>query len=125
MSLLSKIKACVVGQKAEDAAYTYLCKQGLTFITRNYRCYGGEIDLIFTEPSVLIFVEVRYRTASGFEIAADTVGYHKQRKLIKAAMHYMQYARASMPCRFDVLAMTKGTSEMFDIVWIKDAFQVS
>jgi putative endonuclease len=122
MSLLARIKARVLGKTAEDTAYTYLCKQGLTFVTRNYRCHGGEIDLIFTEPSVLVFVEVRCRTAH-VGVAVESVGYHKQHKLIKAAMHYMQYASISMPCRFDVIAMTPNASKAFDTVWIKDAFQ--
>lgn len=123
MSLLSRIKARLLGQTAEDAAYTYLCKQGLTFVTRNYRCYMGEIDLIFAEPSVLVFVEVRCRTASHVGVAAESVGYHKQHKLIRAALHYMQYASISKPCRFDVIAMTPGASKAFNTVWIKDAFQ--
>jgi len=52
------------GDKAEDLAYTFLLKQGLQLIERNYNTRAGEVDLIMhdrSDPDTLIFIEVRYR----------------------------------------------------------------
>ena len=49
------------GPATEAAAERWLKQQGLRFITRNYRCRQGEIDLVMEDTSELVFVEVRYR----------------------------------------------------------------
>ena len=49
----------LVGQQAEDSACAYLIKQGLQFVTRNFNCRLGEIDLIFKDGDELVFVEVK------------------------------------------------------------------
>jgi len=120
----TKTKAQTIGQMAEDQACQYLLQQGLQLITRNYRCRMGEIDLIVRDKNNLVFVEVRYRKPSGFGSGAESVGYHKQQKLIKAAMHYIQHKSVLLPCRFDVISMTPYSHKKPDIEWIKDAFQV-
>jgi putative endonuclease len=119
----TKTQAQIVGQMAEDKACDYLLKKGLKLVTRNYRCRLGEIDLIMIDKHNLVFVEVRYRKPSRFGDAAETVNYHKQQKLIKAATHYIQYKSVSMACRFDVISMMPRGEEL-DIEWIKDAFEV-
>ena len=35
-----------IGDEAESLACEYLSRRGLSLLTRNYRCRGGEIDLI-------------------------------------------------------------------------------
>jgi putative endonuclease len=120
----TQTKAQIIGQMAEDQACTYLRKQGLRFVTRNYRCRMGEIDLIFRDQTTLVFVEVRYRKSTCFGSAAETVGYRKQHKLIKAALHYIQHVKVFLPCRFDVIAMQPTDLKSFDIEWIRDAFCV-
>ena len=49
------------GDHAEQLACVFLQQQGLQLVTRNYRCRGGEIDLIMRDDDSLVFVEVRYR----------------------------------------------------------------
>jgi len=49
------------GDAAEALAAQFLRSRGLTIIERNYRCRGGEIDLIARDGSSLVFVEVRLR----------------------------------------------------------------
>lgn len=114
----------VIGQEAEDHACRYLLQQGLQLIRRNYRCRGGEIDLICQDQQVLVFVEVRYRQESRFGNAADSVTYTKQRKLIHAASHYLQYYPNRLPCRFDVVTITPQSKQGLETLWIRDAFQV-
>lgn len=110
----SKQKA---GDQAETQARRYLEKQGLKFLSSNYRCNCGEIDLIMQHDKTLVFVEVRYRADSRYGSAAETVDHRKQHKLIKTAQYYLQQHRRQVPCRFDVVALTAGT-----LSWIPDAF---
>ena len=50
-----------IGYKAEENALSFLVRQGLDVVERNFRCRFGEIDLIMRDGDVLVFVEVRKR----------------------------------------------------------------
>lgn len=105
----------IEGSRAEDAALAYLQEQGLTLVERNYLCKGGEIDLIMQDGSMLVFVEVRKRSHTIFGGAAASVTPAKQRRLIKAAQHFLQRYRMPPACRFDVIAMDGDTMQ-----WLKN-----
>ncbi|GAB3377467.1 hypothetical protein GCM10027317_20230 [Massilia agri] len=49
------------GRQWEQAALLYLKRRGLTMVEENFRCKGGEIDLIMRDGDTLVFVEVRQR----------------------------------------------------------------
>ncbi len=94
--------------------------QGLQPVTRNYRCRGGEIDLIMRQGETLVFVEVRYRADTRHGGAAGSVTRSKQRKIVLAAQHYFkQHAinEANQACRFDVIAFECDQPD-----WIQNAF---
>jgi putative endonuclease len=111
------------GQQAEQQACQYLQKHGLKLVQQNYRCPTGEIDLIMKDKDMLIFVEVRYRKHTQFGSGAETVNNQKQKKLISAALHYLQrHANSKQACRFDVVSMA-NESHTEDLQWIQDAFQ--
>lgn len=117
-----------IGQQAEDQACRYLLRQGLRLVKRNYGCKVGEIDLIMCDRRTLIFVEVRYRKTSRFASPAETVTWHKQQKLIRAAQHFLLInpSLADWPCRFDVVSLAAATqpAKNLDITWLKNAFQL-
>lgn len=114
-----------IGDKVESLAQQWLDQQGLKLVTRNYRCRGGEIDLVMMDAEQLVFVEVRYRKDNGYATAAASVDWRKQKKLIHAArfflMEHPDYQNRS--CRFDVLA-TESHSGHYgpQWSWIKNAF---
>jgi putative endonuclease len=112
-----------VGARAESAAFDHLIQQGLRPVARNFRCRGGEIDLIMLHDQCLVFVEVRYRTTSHFAQPGHTVDRHKQRKIIRtAAMFYARNrAYAGHIMRFDVIAIEGDDPPL--IHWIRDAFR--
>jgi putative endonuclease len=110
------------GQAGEDLACRYLEQQGLTLVARNYRCRLGELDLIMREREQLVFVEVRSRAHSRYGSAAETVTARKRERLRRAAAHYLQRQRYDLPCRFDVVAIDRSSSQPA-LTWIKDAFQ--
>jgi putative endonuclease len=108
------------GDAAEAIAERFLQAQGLTTIARNYRCRGGEIDLIMRDRDSVVFVEVRLRRSSAFGGAGASIGVAKQRRLILAAQHYLLTLNATPPCRFDAILM--NSLEMRDVEWIRNAF---
>lgn len=111
------------GRQAEDLAAHFLEKKKLRIIARNYRCRGGEIDLVCRDGKVLVFVEVRLRQSTAFGGAAASVTAIKQRRIILAAQHFlMTNALTNDDCRFDCILMN-GTSGN-DVEWLRDAFSL-
>lgn len=108
----------IEGAAGEEQALEYLKEQGLVLVERNFRCRGGEIDLILKQNGMLIFVEVRKRSHMHYGGAAASIDHHKQARLIGAAQTYLQRYRNLPPCRFDVIAIDGN-----DLHWIPDAFQ--
>lgn len=86
------------GARAEQRAEQWLTRRGLHLLVRNYRCRQGEIDLIMKDGNTLVFVEVRLRSRSEFGSAAASVGHAKQRRLVKAAAHFLAH-RPALACR--------------------------
>ena len=107
------------GQRAEENAYQYLRAQGLKLITRNYRCFSGEIDLIMQDNDYLVFVEVRSRNRTDYGTACESVTWKKQSKIIKTAMYFLQQKKEwhTLHLRFDIIGISANQIE-----WIKDAF---
>jgi putative endonuclease len=113
-----------IGDDAESLALAYLQRQGLVLVQRNYRLAGGphargaELDLILRErDGTLVFVEVRARAGASHGGALASVGSTKQRRIVRAAQHYLLRMPVLPPCRFDVVAFDGG-----QISWIKAAF---
>lgn len=114
-----------LGVRAEQYAFRYLCREGLTPVARNFRTRRGEIDLVMDDGGCLAFIEVRYRSGSRFVDALLTVDAHKQRKLTSAAAMFLarhpQYS--DQTCRFDVVGVDRDAQGRVTIDWMKDAFR--
>lgn len=108
----------ISGQIGEDDALAYLQQQGLTLVERNFRCKGGEIDLVMQNKDTLIFVEVRKRADKDHGGAAASVTPAKQKRLIIAAHIFLQRYKMPPACRFDVIAID-GT----EMSWLKNAIE--
>jgi putative endonuclease len=115
------------GDAAEDRALNWLLARGLVLVQRNYRLAGGpsvsagEVDLIMRDPDgTLVFVEVRQRSRAEQGGAAASVTRSKQRRIIRAAQHYLMRLSRLPPCRFDVLAIDGD-----QIHWLQAAFDAS
>lgn len=108
----------VQGQAGEDDALEYLRQNGLTLVERNFRCKGGEIDLIMRQQAALVFVEVRKRADNRHGGAAASVTAAKQARLVIAAQIYLQRYKNPPACRFDVIAID-GTA----LTWLQNAIE--
>ena len=109
------------GDAAEEAAAKHLAAAGCRIVARNARYRDGEVDLVARERDVLVFVEVRMRVSSRFGGAAVSVNSLKQKRIARAAQHWLfaNHGERWPACRFDVVTVDgNGT-----IDWIRDAFQ--
>ncbi|MFT5643011.1 MAG: putative endonuclease [Janthinobacterium sp.] len=107
------------GQIGEDAALAHLQRHGLRLVERNFRCKGGEIDLIMQDRQSLVFIEVRSRANARHGDAAASITIAKQRRLIIAAQVYLLKQKKMPACRFDVIAIDGN-----DLRWLQDAIQM-
>jgi len=111
------------GRRWEAAAESFLRREGLSTLERNYRCRLGEIDLVMRDGASLVFVEVRFRQRAGHGSGAESVTRAKQRRLARAAAVFLgQHPKwSARPCRFDVVSIgLRDGSPQTD--WIRNAF---
>ncbi len=116
-----------VGKQGERLALKFLKKQGYKIITTNYRCPVGEIDIVASCASVLVFLEVKTRSSDKFgppQLAVTTV---KQKKLSQLALFYLSEHKISkQDCRFDVVAVRlTPAGKLLNMELIKNAFGLS
>jgi putative endonuclease len=108
-----------LGQVYETLAAKHLQAAGLTIVARNFNCKVGEIDLIASDADMLVFVEVRFRSAGSLVDGLSTVGDSKRKRFIKAVKYFllMHPEAANRVLRFDVISLSTN-----DLDWHKNAF---
>lgn len=111
-----------VGKLGEEIAEAFLTARGFRILERNFRCKGGEVDLITRDPGdkSLIFVEVKARRSLSYGVPQLAVTPFKQRQISKAALTWLSKNRMhDTNARFDVIAIlldSKGTHKIEHIV---------
>jgi putative endonuclease len=120
MTLLRQFK----GKKAEVEAVRLLKESGMKIVTRNYRCRLGEIDIVVEDGDVLVFVEVRSRSGTGYGLPQESIGAKKIFKIRKVAQHYIMVNGVHKGgYRFDVVAvMLNNEGDINNIEHIRNAF---
>ena len=113
------------GDSAERLAERHLVSNGLTLLSRNYRCRFGEVDLVMADRQTIAFVEVRLRAKGRFGGALQSVDERKQGRLIQAASAYLgeHPEHEDAPVRFDVVALDGQPGGKIGIKWLRDAFR--
>jgi putative endonuclease len=108
------------GAAAEDLALQYLQAQGLKLLLRNYRCRGGELDLVMREGDTVVVAEVRQRSRDDFGGAAGSVDARKRSRIVLATRMLLaeQPKLAQSPIRFDVCALDAANR----VSWLRAAF---
>ncbi len=112
------------GHAYEQKAEHYLKSRGYCFRERNFHSRHGEIDLIMTYRSRLIFIEVRYRKSNLYGTAEESVNTIKQRKIILTAKYYIsKHNLWHMDIQFDVVTISPDPKEKkTKINWLENAF---
>lgn len=107
-----------VGTVYEQIAGTFLEKKGFQILEYNYRCRGGEVDLIARDGEYLVFCEVKYRRSAQSGSALEAVDARKQKRLCLCARQYLtSHGMEEQPARFDVIGIQGN-----EIIHIEDAF---
>ncbi len=90
------------GLLGEWRAARFLKKQGMKLLRMRYRCAQGEIDLLLREGNTLVLAEVKYRPNGALGAGVSAVTAEKQRRIRRAAAHYLREHPAT-DVRFDVV----------------------
>ncbi len=92
------------GELGERAAKRHLRRQGLKFLTANFRSPRGEIDLICRDRDCLVFVEVKTRSTEEWMRPAAAVNRERRWRLTRAALDYLRLLRnPPVKTRFDIV----------------------
>jgi putative endonuclease len=94
------------GMMGENLACEFLGKNGYEIIERNFRCPGGEVDIVARQHDTLVFVEVRTKSSQQFGTPEESITPTKMEHLRNAAAYYWQ-SRNNLPesWRIDVIAI--------------------
>lgn len=87
-------------------AADFMREQGYRVLERNWRCTSGELDLVCSHGSDLVFVEVKTRTKSSMGRAGESLPAGQKSRLVRAASQYLSRNNLwSKSCRFDLVAL--------------------
>ena len=114
------------GAVGEVLAARYLRDKGYTIEAANYRCRFGEIDIIASDETYIVFVEVKTRAENSLYHPREAVTRMKQHRIIKTAKLFLQQHPSKRQPRFDVIEIyaPQGTAtEDPEIYHLEDAFQ--
>jgi putative endonuclease len=159
MNFLAKLKVCLSGKVGpehlrrgklgERAAKKYLQRQGMKFLTANYRSERGEIDLIFrvkdrpfaergilpkllkmrqlnvmrNGTDCLVFVEVKTRSSEEWVRPAAAVNAERRRRLTRTALDYLRLLKnPPVKVRFDIVEVLLQDSAVREVRHLPNTF---
>ena len=136
MSFFEKLKAKFTGpakpehlrrgELGERAAKQYLQKQGLKFLTANFRSARGEIDLIFRDDTCLAFVEVKTRSSEDWTRPAAAVDARKRKLLSQTALDYLKLLKnPPVKFRFDIVEVLLTDGVVREIRHLPNTFTLT
>ncbi len=116
------------GALGEEVAANFLTARGYRILERNFRCRGGEVDIIARAPGDkgLVFIEVKARRGLSYGVPQLAVTHFKQRQISKAALTWLSMKGLhDSNARFDVIAILLHTDAPHDIEHIQNAFDLA
>ncbi|MCU0771084.1 MAG: YraN family protein [Verrucomicrobia bacterium] len=111
------------GQLGEQAARRHLQRQGLKFLTANFKSKRGEIDLVFQDDDCLVFVEVKARSSELWTRPAAAVNARKRRRLTLTALDYLRQIRhPPVKTRFDIVEVLLSDGTVQEVRHLPNTF---
>ena len=115
-----------LGKRGEDVAAEYLAGMGLVVLSRNWRCRGGEVDVVATDGQRLIVCEVKTRSGTGYGELAEGVTPAKAARIRRAAAAWLRTHRVGWcEIRFDVLAVLCPPDGPVTVEHLQGAFSMA
>jgi len=113
----------VHGELGERAAKKHLKRHGLKFLTANFLCSRGEIDLVFRDGDCLVFVEVKSRSSEDWVRPAAAVNAERRRRLSRAALDYLRLLKnPPVKIRFDIVEVLLQDSAVREVRHLPNTF---
>jgi len=111
-----------IGKLGEKAALEYLIKKGYKIHEVNWRYNFKEVDIIAQQNDKMVFVEVKTRATTAFELPQEAVTPKKMKNLVYAADVYLRLNNIEEEGRFDIVTVL--AQDGFKILeHIEDAFK--
>lgn len=115
-----------LGARGEEIAAVFLTGRKFVILERNFRCKGGEVDIVAREGKTFVFVEVKTRRTLSFGPPQASVTPFKQRQISKAALTWLAKNRLEGAlARFDVVAILLRDQAVPRIEHFPDAFNLA
>lgn len=116
------------GALGEEVASNFLIASGYKILERNFRCKGGEVDIVARDPEekTLVFIEVKARRSLSYGVPQLAVTQFKQRQISKAALTWLTKNRLhDQNARFDVIAILLDEGGLHLVEHICNAFDLA
>lgn len=111
-----------LGFTGERIAKAFLIQKGYEILDENWVYERAEIDLIAYLNRIIIFVEVKTRSSTGFGLPEDFVNKAKQQLMASAADAYIEIMNHEGEVRFDIISVLFKKNNSYTINHIEDAF---
>ncbi|MDA3893365.1 MAG: YraN family protein [Salinivirgaceae bacterium] len=112
------------GKEGEKAAVQHLQKKGYKIHATNWRYNHKEIDIVAQQNDEMVFVEVKTRATTAFELPQEAVTKQKMKNLVYAADAYLQEKEIDLESRFDIVSVL-AQDEYKILEHIEDAFRAN
>jgi len=113
-----------IGNEGEDLAASYLEKKGWLIIDRNYFFEKAEVDIVATDGTNIVFIEVKLRSNTYFGRPEDFITPEKEKNIKKAADAWIYERKMETALvRFDVVAIVQHEESEPEITHFEDAFR--
>jgi putative endonuclease len=91
-------------------------------LDRNWRCSGGEIDLVARRGPTLVFCEVKTRTSTRYGEPFEAVTSAKQTRIRRLAARWLRERGAAMAVRPNAIRFDVASVLGPDLQILEDAF---
>ena len=110
-----------LGVHGEDLAVQHLEKEGYAVLERNWHYGKEEVDIICTNKTFIVFVEVKTRSTDFFGMPESAVNKRKRKVLVRLADAYVNIHNITLDVRYDIISILSWDGG-HKIRHIEDAF---
>lgn len=111
-----------LGKRGEQKVAEWLFARSFAILHHNYRTKTGEVDVIARKGDLIVFVEVKTRSAAYFN-TSTVITYSKQQKIGRAAQDFILKNKLfNHILRFDVATLIDQKNGNFEITYLENAF---
>jgi putative endonuclease len=112
-----------LGRRGEKLAADHLIASGFEIVDRNWRCSQGEIDIVATKDSELVFVEVKTRSSLAFGHPLEAITVAKLARLRRLAAAWCEANPGNhFAIRIDAIAILAPMRGLVEIEHIQRVF---